>query len=29
LAAVDQEIAEMPMGYQTLVAEGGSALSGG
>jgi len=29
LAALDQEIAEMPMGYQTLVAEGGSGLSGG
>ncbi len=29
LAAMDQEIAEMPMGYQTLVAEGGTGLSGG
>lgn len=29
LAAVDQEIADMPMGYQTLVAEGGTGLSGG
>lgn len=29
LAAVEDEIAEMPMGYQTLVAEGGTGLSGG
>ncbi|HEY6564899.1 MAG TPA: peptidase domain-containing ABC transporter, partial [Pirellulaceae bacterium] len=29
LAAIDHEIAEMPMGYQTLVAEGGTGMSGG
>ena len=29
LAAIDEDIAGMPMGYQTLVAEGGAALSGG
>ncbi len=29
LAAIDQEINDMPMGYQTLVAEGGAGLSGG
>lgn len=29
LAAIDQDIAEMPMGYETLVAEGGTGLSGG
>jgi ABC-type bacteriocin/lantibiotic exporter with double-glycine peptidase domain len=29
LAAVDQEIADMPMGYQTLISEGGGGLSGG
>jgi ABC-type bacteriocin/lantibiotic exporter with double-glycine peptidase domain len=29
LAAVDEEIAEMPMGYETNVAEAGSGLSGG
>ncbi len=29
LAAIDEEIDEMPMGYETRVAEGGSGLSGG
>lgn len=29
LAAIDEEIVQMPMGYETLVAEGGSGLSGG
>jgi ATP-binding cassette subfamily B protein len=29
LAAVDEEIAEMPMGFETNVTEGGSGLSGG
>ena len=29
LAALHDDIAKMPMGYETLVAEGGSALSGG
>ena len=29
LAALDDDIAQMPMGYETMVAEGGSALSGG
>jgi HlyB family type I secretion system ABC transporter len=29
LAALHDEIEQMPMGYETLVAEGGSALSGG
>jgi ATP-binding cassette subfamily B protein len=29
LAAVDQDIADMPMGYQTLLSEGGAGLSGG
>lgn len=29
LAAVHQEILQMPMGYETVVAEGGSGLSGG
>jgi ATP-binding cassette subfamily B protein len=29
LAALDEEIRAMPMGYDTIVAEGGSALSGG
>ncbi len=29
LAGIHDEIAAMPMGYETLVAEGGSALSGG
>ncbi len=28
-AAIDDEIVQMPMGYETLVAEGGSAVSGG
>lgn len=29
LAAIDSEIQQMPMGYETLVAEGGTGLSGG
>ncbi len=29
LAAIHEEIAEMPMGYETKIAEGGSGLSGG
>jgi ATP-binding cassette, subfamily B, bacterial len=29
IAAIDDDIAVMPMGYETFVAEGGSALSGG
>jgi ABC-type bacteriocin/lantibiotic exporter with double-glycine peptidase domain len=29
LAAFDEDIEKMPMGYDTLVSEGGSALSGG
>jgi ABC-type bacteriocin/lantibiotic exporter with double-glycine peptidase domain len=29
LAAVDDEIRQMPMGYETIIAEGGSSLSGG
>lgn len=29
LAAIDDEIARMPMGYETLVTEGGGGLSGG
>ncbi len=29
LAAIDEEIEKMPMGYETLVAEGGNAFSGG
>jgi ABC-type bacteriocin/lantibiotic exporter with double-glycine peptidase domain len=29
LAAVDEDIEQMPMGYETLVAEGGTGLSGG
>ncbi len=29
LAAIDEDIAKMPMGYDTLVSEGGSAFSGG
>jgi len=29
LAAIDEEIMQMPMGYETLVSEGGSGLSGG
>ena len=29
LAAIDEEIMQMPMGYDTRVSEGGSALSGG
>jgi HlyB family type I secretion system ABC transporter len=29
LAAIDEDIEKMPMGYDTLVSEGGSALSGG
>jgi ATP-binding cassette, subfamily B, bacterial len=29
LAAIHQDILQMPMGYETLVSEGGSALSGG
>jgi len=29
IAAIDDDIAAMPMGYETFVAEGGSALSGG
>ena len=29
LAALDEDIAQMPMGYETMIAEGGSALSGG
>ncbi|MBV9230606.1 MAG: peptidase domain-containing ABC transporter, partial [Chloroflexi bacterium] len=29
IAAIDKDIADMPMGYETFVSEGGSALSGG
>jgi ABC-type bacteriocin/lantibiotic exporter with double-glycine peptidase domain len=29
IAAIHDEIRQMPMGYETLVAEGGTALSGG
>ncbi|MDY7076105.1 MAG: peptidase domain-containing ABC transporter, partial [Chloroflexota bacterium] len=29
LAAIHEEILQMPMGYETMIAEGGSALSGG
>jgi ATP-binding cassette, subfamily B, bacterial len=29
LAAIDDEILQLPMGYETLIAEGGSGLSGG
>jgi HlyB family type I secretion system ABC transporter len=29
MAAIDEDIEKMPMGYDTLVSEGGSALSGG
>ncbi len=29
LAAIHDEVLQMPMGYETLIAEGGSALSGG
>lgn len=29
IAAIHEEIVQMPMGYETLVAEGGSAVSGG
>ncbi len=29
IAAIDEDVAKMPMGYDTLVSEGGSAFSGG